>query len=121
MTPGLHLSSSMGPSTPEEIEEMQNIPYLNVVRALNYLAVATCPDIAYAVAHLACFNSNLGLTHWAAVKHLLCYLQGTIALALTFAPDPSTKSFQTWTDADHGGNLDNCKVFTLYQGSHKSL
>ena len=45
MTPGLHLSSSMGPSTPEEIEEMQNIPYLNVVGVLNYLAVTTHPDI----------------------------------------------------------------------------
>ena len=66
-----------------------------------------CPNIAYAVSHLAHFNSNLGLTHWAAVKHLLRYLQGTIDLALTFAPDPSTKLFQTWTDANHGGNLDN--------------
>ena len=107
MTPGLHLSSSMGPSTPEEIEEMQNMPYLNAVRVLNYLAVAMCPDIAYAVSCLAHFNSNLGLTHWASVKHLLRYLQGTIDLALTFAPDPSAESFQTWTDANHGGNLDN--------------
>jgi hypothetical protein len=41
------------------------------------------------------------------VKHLLRYLQGTIDLALTFAPDHSTESFQTWTDADHGGNPDN--------------
>jgi transposase InsO family protein len=107
MTPGLNLNSTMGPSTPEEIQEMQNIPYLNAVGALNYLAIATRPDIAYTVGCLARFNSNPGPAHWAAVKHLLRYLQGTIDLALTFAPDHSTESFQTWTDADHGGNTDN--------------
>ena len=101
MSLGQCLNSSMGPSTPEEIEDMQNIPYLNVVGVLNYLAIATWPDITYAVGCLAQFNSNPGPVHWAAVKHLLCYLQGTINLSLTFAPDPSTESFQMWTDADH--------------------
>lgn len=41
MSLGQCLNSSMGPSTPEEIEDMQNIPYLNVVGVLNYLAIAT--------------------------------------------------------------------------------
>ena len=107
MTPGLNLSSAMGPSTPEAVEEMRNTPYLNAVGALNYLAIATRPNIAYAVGCLARFNSNPGPAHWAAVKHLLRYLKGTMDLALTFTPNDSTEIFQTWTDADHGGNLDN--------------
>ena len=53
MTLGLNLSSSMGPLTPEEIEEMQNIPYLNAVGALNYLAIAMHPNITYTIGHLA--------------------------------------------------------------------
>jgi hypothetical protein len=107
MSPGLNLSSAMGPSTPEEIAEMQNLPYLNAVGALNYLAIATRPDIAYAVGCLARFNSNPGPAHWAAVKHLLRYLKGTVDLALTFAPNNTGETFRTWTDADHGGNPDN--------------
>ena len=107
MTPGLNLSTAMGPSTPEEIEEMCNWPYLNAVGALNYLAIATHPDISYTIKCLAQYNSNPGPAHWAAVKHLLHYLKGSIDLALTFASDLSTKPFQTWTDTDHGGNPDN--------------
>jgi hypothetical protein len=107
MTPGLNMSSAMGPSTPEEIAEIKSVPYLNAVGALNYLAIATHPDIAYAVGCLMRFNSNPGPIHWAALKHLLRYLKGTIDLALMFAPDNATESFQTWTDADHGGNPDN--------------
>ena len=107
MTPGLKLSSAMGPSTPEEVEEMKCTPYLNAVRALNYLAITTCPDIAYAVRCLARFNSNPGLVHWIAMKHLLHYLKGTIDPTLTFTPNQLIMLFQTWTNADHGGNPDN--------------
>ena len=107
MTLGLKLSSAMGPSTPEEVEEMKCTPYLNAVGVLNYLAIAMCPDIAYAVRCLAQFNSNPGLVHWTAMKHLLHYLKGTIDLTLTFAPDQLITLFQTWTDADHGGNPDS--------------
>ena len=78
--------------------------------ALMYLAVATRPDIAYSVGVLARFNSNPGMEHWKAAKHLCRYLQGTKDFKLTYAPDPTSKElFTTYSDADHGGNPDNGK------------
>ena len=75
-----------------------------------YLAVATRPDIAYAVGVLARFSANPGAAHWKAAKHLCRYLQGTKDYKLTYAPDPScTQLFTTYSDADHGGNPDNGK------------
>jgi hypothetical protein len=70
MDPGSRLSSFMAPSTPEQIGEMQGVPYINAVGALNYLAIATRPDISYTVSKLARYNSNPGPEHWKAVKHL---------------------------------------------------
>ena len=108
LDPGAKLSTSMSPTTPEDIEEMRSIPYLQAVGSLMYLAVATRPDIAYAVGVLARFSKNPGLAHWKAVKHLFRYLKGTLDLKLTYAPDPtSTELFTTYTDADHAGNPDN--------------
>ena len=108
MDPGIKLSASMSPSTPEDIDAMRSIPYLQAVGALMYLAVATRPDISYSVGVLARFNKNPGLQHWKAVKHLLRYLKGTLDLKLTYAPTPSSDSlFTTYSDADLGGNPDN--------------
>ena len=74
------------------------------VGALMYLATTTRPDIAYTVGYLARFNSNPGLAHWQAVKHLLRYLNGTADYGITYAPDPnSNELFSTFSDADHGG------------------
>jgi hypothetical protein len=86
---GIKLSASMSPSTPEDIHAMHSIPYLQAVGALMYLAMATRPDISYAVGVLARFNKNPGLQHWKAVKHLFHYLKGTLDFKLTYAPTPS--------------------------------
>jgi len=72
-----------------------------------YLATTTRPDITYTVGYLARFNSNPGLAHWQAVKHLLCYLKGTADYGITYAPDPnSNELFSTFSDMDHGGCKD---------------
>jgi hypothetical protein len=86
---------------------MKSIPYLAAVGALMYLATSTRPDIAYAVGYLARFNSNPGIAHWNAVKHLLRYLKGTTDYSITYSPDASTSElFSTFSDADHGGCKD---------------
>ena len=65
------------------------------------------PDIAYVAGVLARFNSNPGLAHWQAVKHVLCYLKGTSDHKLTYRPPDAPETFVTYSDADHGGNPDN--------------
>jgi hypothetical protein len=58
MLPGTKLTSEDSPKTPDERREMENIPYINAVGSLMYLATMTRPDIAYTVGVLARFNSN---------------------------------------------------------------
>ena len=116
MEPGIRLSQSMAPSTPDEVAFMATVPYASAVGALMYLSVATRPDIAYAVGVLCRFTSNPGEPHWKACKHLLRYLQGTKDLKLTFAPSssPTSDLFTVYSDADHGANPDNGKSTTGY-------
>ena len=46
---GIHLSKSMGPKTPEEIRQMNTIPYASAIGSLMYAIICTRPDIAYVV------------------------------------------------------------------------
>jgi hypothetical protein len=112
MDPGVRLSASMAPQTPEDIEYMKSVPYINAVGSLMYLAVSTRPDIAYSVGVLCRFNANPGVAHWKAVKHLFRYLQGTLDVKLTYSPSSSPELFTSYTDADHGGNPDNGRSTT---------
>jgi hypothetical protein len=70
-----------------------------------YFAVATYPDISFAVGVLAQFNKYLGLLHWKAVKHLFRYLKGTLDYKLTYKPSRSSELFTTFTDTDHARNI----------------
>lgn len=89
---------------------MSKVPYLNAVGALMYLATSTRPDIAYSVGVLARYNSNPGIAHWKAVKHVFRYLKGSMDYKLVYSGSgPSRELFVTYTDADHGGNKDNGK------------
>lgn len=115
MAPGIQLNKSMGPSTPEEEAEMENIPYLNAVGALNYVAIATRPDMQQAVSRLARYSKNPGPAHWTAVKHLLRYGQETKDLKLTYSPVAGAPLFQTWVNADHiTGDPDGGRSTTGY-------
>ena len=63
MEPGAKLSTDMCPTTDAEREGMAGTPYINAVGALMYLAIATRPDISFAVSVLSRFNSNPGPDH----------------------------------------------------------
>ena len=109
MDPGTKLSKEMCPKSEEECEEMRNVPYMNAVGALMYLAIGTRPDIAYAVGKLAQYNSDPGRQHWQAVKHIFRYLKGTMDLKLTYSAITSpiaSHPFITYSDSDHASCLD---------------
>src|SRR5438477_2944063 len=115
MDSSVKLSDAQCPTSSKEIEEMRSIPYLQAVGSLMYLAVATRPDISYAVGVLARFSKNPGMAHWKAVKHVFRYLKGTLDYKLTYSPLPNpSELFTTYTDADHAGNPDNGKSTSGY-------
>jgi hypothetical protein len=77
---------------------MRNIPYREAVGALMYAALATRPDISFAVSLLSRFSSNPGRAHWEAVKRVYRYLIGSRDLWLTYGGEP--RSLVGFGDAD---------------------
>ena len=55
---------------------MAKIPYREAIGSLMWEAIATRPDIAFAVSLLSQFLKNLGELHWKSVKRVLRYLKG---------------------------------------------
>ena len=67
-----------------EFAVMRDVPYREAVGALNWVALATRPDIAFAVSTVARFSVNPSMAHWNAVKRVFRYLAGTCDLWLTY-------------------------------------
>ena len=74
--------------------------------------VCTQPDIAHAVRVVSRFLSDPGKEHWAAVKWILRYLQGTSKMSLCFGKgEPILDGF---TDSDMAGDIDSRKSTSGY-------
>ena len=67
-----------------------------------YLMLSTRPDIAFAVNQISQFCENPQPAHWAAVKRIFSYLQGTRDYGLRFGPSISVPI--GYTDSDYAGN-----------------
>ena len=83
---------------PEQAAEMHHIPYREAVGSLLYLAVATCPDIAFPIGILLQFVDNPGWAHWEGVKHIFRYLASMRNWALVYGT--KVKGLEGFTDAD---------------------
>ncbi|KAJ0850581.1 putative RNA-directed DNA polymerase [Helianthus annuus] len=84
LTPNFKLTDKDCPSSKEEIEDMDKVPYASAVGSLMYAMVCTRPDIAHAVGVVSRFLSNPGKKHWEAVKWIFRYLRGSSKLGITF-------------------------------------
>lgn len=96
MDPGLKLQR---PSSSADHDAAAHLPYRALVGSLNYLAVGTRPDIAYAVQQLAQFLDCYASVHWEAAKRVARYLKGTRDLKLTLG-GAHTARLLGFTDSD---------------------
>jgi hypothetical protein len=92
---------------------MQRTPYRELVGSLNYLAVATRPDIAYAVGKLASFLDCYRDEHWNAAIRVLRYLKGTQSLSLTLG-STSQPSLTGYSDSDYANCQDTSRSISGY-------
>ena len=83
--------TSVPPNSLPNISDVDLTPrYQRIVGCLLYLAITTRLDIAYYVMWLGQFNAKPSRTHFLTAKHVLCYLSGTMNLALCLgSPLPS--------------------------------
>lgn len=112
MNPNIKLTKELCPQTDEELEEVKDLPYQNLIGSLMYLAVSTRPDIAHAVSVLSQFNACYGKQHWAAAKRVLRYLKGTQNWGLYFSK--TAKGLEGFADADWGASVEDRRSYTGY-------
>ena len=99
---------------------MRRVPYASAVGSLMYGMLCTRPDICYAVGIVSRFQSNPGLDHWIAVKHILKYLRRTRNYMLVYSSQDLIPT--GYTDSDFQLDKDTRKstsgsVFTLSGGA----
>ncbi|KAA0064270.1 gag/pol protein [Cucumis melo var. makuwa] len=70
---GIHLSKEQCSKTPQEVEDMSNIPYASTVGSLMYAMLYTRSDMYYSVGIVSRYKSNPGRDHWTTVKNILKY------------------------------------------------
>jgi transposase InsO family protein len=115
MVAGLNLirPNKSQPVAPHITEWMQRTPYRELVGSLNYLAVATRPDIAFAVGRLASFLDCYREEHWNAAIRVLRYVKGTRTLCLTLGGDHPLNLF-SYADSDYANDPDTSRSISGY-------
>ncbi|TYK04838.1 gag/pol protein [Cucumis melo var. makuwa] len=117
---GIHLSKEQCSKTPQEVEDMINIPYASAVGSLMYAMLCTRLDICYSVGIVSRYQSNLERDHWTAVKNILKYLRRTKDYMLLYGSKDliltgyTDSDFQTDKNARKSTSI---SVFTLNGGA----
>ena len=114
MEPSLKMSKSQGEAGIDEKEYRRNIG------CLRYL-LHTRPDLSYSVGVLSRYMQSTKLSHAAALKQILRYLQGTLAHGLVFQRDTSNTKLVGYSDSSHNVDEDDGRSTTghifYYSGS----
>lgn len=79
--------------------------YMSLVGSLNYLAMCTRPDIAFATGVLCRFMSKPTINHWKCALRVLHYLKGTIDYGIVYGNKATTNyglKMIAYSDASHG-------------------
>ena len=104
-TPMEIYSSNNSEDTEDTVKIEESIPFRSAIGSLNYLAVISRPDIAYATHKLAQKVECPTTKDWIAVKRILRYLQGTKDLKLRYKRNHEL-NVEIFSDADYGGSDD---------------
>ena len=111
MDPNIKLDD-LEEASEEGITSMTNFGYANLIGSLIYLAIATQPDIAYAINKLAQFTSAPKPKHWTAVKRVFRYLKGTKDHKLSYggSHDLLNEELNIYCDVDWASDLDQKSI-----------
>lgn len=82
---------------------INDVPYAAAIGSLLYCAVATRPDLAYALSVLSKFTDSPRKEHWKAVKRVFRYLKGTSGVGLIYKAVKEPRLI-CYSDADWAGD-----------------
>lgn len=124
MAQHFRLSKQQTPESEKEREEMQLIPYANIVGSIMYDMISTRPDVAQAISVTSRFMADHGKQHWLALKWTLRYMKGAKDYGILYRGGEEQKgeALMGYCDSDYACNIDNRKsqtgyVFTLFGGA----
>jgi histone deacetylase 1/2 len=115
----LSVSEKLSVMDGEVLSSEDSTRYRSIVGALQYITL-TRPDIAFSVNKVCQFLHAPTTVHWTAVKRILRYLQGTVALGLRLSRSSSTV-VSAFSDADWAGCPDDRRStggFAVFFGSN---
>ena len=110
-----NLQDAKGKATPMEVGHnlnkqetlnepvVEDVPYAEAVGSLLYCAVATRPDISYALSVLSKYTAQPRQQHWLALKRVVRYLSETATHGLLYKRVAQPK-IVCYTDADYAGD-----------------
>ena len=104
LDPNVKLTKDQCLQNEQEKCAMAKVPYRQAIKLLMQAAVATQPDIAFAISLLSQFLKNPGEIHWNAVKCVLRYLKGMKDYKLTLGSNQEGLSGYAdadWASQDH--------------------
>lgn len=112
-------NSVVVPSDPNQVlgkfeeAERSKYPYRQLVGSLMYLAVATRPDICYAIGMVSRYLEDPKMVHECAVKRILKYIKGTIDFGILYSNNGDHR-LCGFSDADFGGDVETRKSTSGY-------
>ena len=109
--PGAHLRI-INTDTDESIES--TFPYAQIIGSLQFAALTTRPDIAYAVNNAAQFKNHPTTANCNAVRRILKYLRGTSNFRLPLGGHHSSYILTAYADADYAAAIEDRKSRSGY-------
>ncbi|MBW0470561.1 hypothetical protein O181_010276 [Austropuccinia psidii MF-1] len=88
--------------------------FQQAIRSLYYLAHHTRPDVLFTVNQLSKYSTKPSQSHWNALKHLFCYLNGTKDKSLVYRQQSIKEALTQWADEDYANDSEDRKSITGY-------
>ena len=98
----------------EGVDVKIDVPYRSAVGSLNFLAVLTLADIAFAVSMVSKFLNRYSLAHWNAVKHIIAYINTTRDFGIVYKSGGSNAALVGYSDADFANDTETRRSIMGY-------
>lgn len=109
------------PSTPEEQKEVADLPYLELIGCLWWLAQMTRPDIFVALQQASKWVARPSAKLWRWLIRILKYLAGTAKLGIVYKRQRNVSPLQAFFDAAFADNSDYKSTAGWLTYSHGAL
>jgi len=112
LSKSFQVSDFDSPQSDAEKAEVENIPYRNLLGALNWICRCSRPDISAAVGILGRYCANPSIRHWKALLGVLSYLVSTQDRNLVFHKQDNFDLYNgivAFSDADYGTDVSSSK------------